>query len=288
MRYAIAINPVSGETPIEKKRSLLEDASNILEAPVFGFETESVSEFVRLCRNLSREFDVIVVAGGDGTFSEVINALDLQSVILAYLPLGSGNALKSALGYEGTIADIAKGIKEGGVHSYDLINCSGKRKAFMVSVVIEGVIVKLRERYLEAGFKGLQSYLIPTLDAYFWRYRRFSAVIRVDERELVLSDLVSVMIMKQPYFGYRMNVVPDARFDDGMLHVMCISSPFAELLFGALSSFTTGNRIGSYYSGKKVTMSLDRPMEIQIDGNPGWKDEFFEFEVLEGCLRIKH
>ncbi len=271
MKYAIAINPASGEMSPDKKRSILKDASEVLGAPLFGFETRNASEFIELCRRLSGEFDVVVVAGGDGTFSEVINGVQLSSTTLAYLPLGSGNALKSALGYEGSLADIARRIRNGKVHSYDLIDCSGRKVAFMVSVGIEGIIVKLRRRYLEAGIKGLQSYVMPTLDAYFWRYRRVSADVRIDERELIIEDLVSIMIMKQPYFGYRMNVVPGARFDDGLLHVMCINSSFAELLFGAFSSFVGGNRIGDYYSAKRVVVELDQPMEIQIDGNMGWK-----------------
>jgi diacylglycerol kinase family enzyme len=39
------------------------------------------------------KYEVIVVAGGDGTFSDVINAIDTSRTPVAYLPLGSGNAM---------------------------------------------------------------------------------------------------------------------------------------------------------------------------------------------------
>jgi len=289
MKYAIVINPVSGEISPERKLELLQDASRILKAPLFGFDTGNVTEFTEMSKDLATEFDVLVVAGGDGTFSEVINAVDISNVILAYMPLGSGNALKSALGYSGTLSEVAIRIKDGKVYNYDLIECSGKKLAFMVSVGIEGVIVKLRERYRQAGLKGIHSYIIPTLDAYFWRYKRTSALLKFgDGRALNVDDLVTIMIMKQPYFGYGMNVVPDARFDDGLLHIMCINSSFAELLFGALSSFTGGNMIGDYYVGEEVSIEFERPMEIQIDGNVGWNSKSFEFFVKKACLKLKH
>ena len=45
---------------------------------------------------LAREVEVLIVAGGDGSFSDAINALDSQTTF-AYLPFGSGCALRYAL-----------------------------------------------------------------------------------------------------------------------------------------------------------------------------------------------
>ena len=51
---------------------------------------------------------MLVVAGGDGTMSLVINAVPADRIPLAFLPFGTGNALTHALGYKGTTADIAR------------------------------------------------------------------------------------------------------------------------------------------------------------------------------------
>ena len=175
MKYAIVTNPASGNMNLKRRRKKLEDAARILGAPIFGFETGTKEEFIELVKEVSSDYDVLVVGGGDGTFSDVINSIDLSSSILAFLPLGSGNALKNALGLRGTVIDITQEIRNADVHSYDLIECSARKFGFMVSIGIEGVVVRLREKYLEAGVKGLQSYLIPTLDAYIRDYKRVSA-----------------------------------------------------------------------------------------------------------------
>jgi len=288
MKYAIITNPSSGEMSAKKKREEIEKASRILHAPVYGFETNSREEFVDLAKKISADCDVLVVGGGDGTFSDVINAIDLPSNKIAFLPLGSGNALRNALGLEGTISEISRTILAGRVHNYDLIECSSRRLAFMVSVGIEGVVVRLREKYLDVGIKGLQSYLIPTLDAYMRNYKRVSASVAIDGVKFGVEDLMSIMVVKQPFFGYKMKVVPNARFDDGKLHVMVINSSFAELLFGAVSSFTIGNLIGDYYTGEDVFVETDEELYIQIDGNVGWKAESFEFKIRKGILKVVH
>jgi len=77
------------------------------------------------------------VAGGDGTFSQVLNTVDLSETSLAFLPFGTGNALTFALGYRGGVFDIAARIRQGREHRCDLIHCDNRKKAFMVSLELD-------------------------------------------------------------------------------------------------------------------------------------------------------
>ncbi len=95
------------------------------------------------------------------------------------------------------------------------------------------------------------------------------------------------MVVKQPYYGYGMKIVPRARFDDGKLHILCINSGLLFCAIGAATSFTFGNRVGQYYTGRQLTVELDRPLALQIDGNEVWEAEAFTFKVLPKSLKIK-
>ena len=141
LRYCILANPVSGFLPMHKRHQLLNDAASVLKANVYGLDTNSEEELVQCARERSEQCDVLVVAGGDGTFSLVVNAIDLSSTTLAFLPFGTGNALGYALNYHGGLSSIAVRIRKGVIHDCDLINCSDRKKAFMASLGIDGTII---------------------------------------------------------------------------------------------------------------------------------------------------
>jgi diacylglycerol kinase family enzyme len=170
MRYAIVTNPVAGKMSVAQKRSLLEGPAGILNAEIYGLETTSVEAFCQCVRELPSRCDVVVVAGGDGTFSDVLNAIDTSRIPIAFLPLGTGNAMQHALNYKGTLSDAARRIEEGKIREYDLINCDDRKKAFMVSLGIDGLVIRLRSQYRARGASGFKTYLRAVLNAYFKEY----------------------------------------------------------------------------------------------------------------------
>ncbi len=287
MRYAIIANPASGKMNINQKLSTLAKAAEILEAEINGLDTVNADELGQCAQERAAHCDVLVVAGGDGTFSDIINSIDTTRIPVAYLPLGTGNAMRNALQYKGDLADIAMRIRGGNIHEYDLINCDNKVRAFMVSVGIEGTVIRLRDQYVARGGCGLKTYLKAVINSYFKEYNRASARIAIDGELLEVKNLLSLMVVKQPYYGFGMNVVPKARFDDRKLHIVCINTGLFKFVIGGLSAFTIGNRIGQYHTGLQVTVNLDRPLTLQFNGNEGWDAETFTFTTLSKALKIK-
>jgi len=287
MRYAIITNPVSGKMTVDQKRTMLGKAAEILDAKIYGLDTVTTDDFAQCARELATHYDVLVTAGGDGTFSDIINSIDTAHTTISYLPLGTGNAMRYALKYKGSLADIAMRIRDGELYEYDLINCDEKKCAFMTSIGIEGILIRLRNQYLAQGDTGFKPYLRATFNAYFREYKRAIATITVDNATFNTENLLSLMIVKQPYYGFGMNVVPEARFDDRKLHILCINSGLFKCTIGAVTAFTTGNRIGKYCTGQKISVQLKHPLMLQVDGNYAWKSDVFSFRVMPNALKIK-
>ncbi len=287
MRYAIITNPVSGTRTVDQKRATLKTAAKILDAEIHGLDTTSAEEFVQCAQDLVSRCDVLVIAGGDGTFSDIINSIDTAQTPVAYLPLGTGNAMGYALKYRGRLVDIAARIINGKLYGYDLINCGEKRRAFTASVGIEGTIIRLRNQFVAQGNSGLKAYVKATIDSYLKEYKRATATILLDGRMYEVKTLLSLMVVKHPYYGFGMNVVPRARFDDRQLHTVCINSGLFKSAIGGITAFTVGNRIGQYRKGRQLTVTLDRPLLLQNDGNEGWVSDSFSFTVLPNALKIK-
>jgi len=287
MRYAIITNPASGKMTVDQKRIVLAKAAEIFDANIYGLDTITADDFGQCARELATYYDVLVTAGGDGTFSDIINSIDTAHTTIAYLPLGTGNAMRYALEYKGSLADIAMRIRDGKIHEYDLINCDEKKRAFMVSIGIEGALIRLRNQYLAQGATGFKTYLRAAFNAYFREYKRTIATITVNDAIFDTENLLSLMVVKQPYYGFGMNVVPEARFDDRKLHILCINSGLFKCTIGVVTAFTIGNRIGKYCTSQKTSVQLERPLILQIDGNYAWKSDVFSFTVMPNALKIK-
>jgi diacylglycerol kinase (ATP) len=287
MRYAIITNPASGKMTIDQKRAILKQAAEILDAEIHGLDTLSAKDFAQCARALVNQCDVLVVAGGDGTLSDIINSVETARTPIAYLPLGTGNAMRYALEYRGGLADIAMRIRDGEIREYDLVSCDERRRAFMASVGIEGSVIRRRDQYVSQGAIGFKTYFRAVLKAYFKEYQRTAARITVDGKIYDVKNLLSLMVVKQPFYGFGMMVVPKARFSDRQLHILSINSGLFKTAIGGITAFTIGNKIGRYRTGQQLSVSLDRPLVLQIDGNEGWEADRFQFRVLPNGLKIK-
>jgi len=287
MRYAIITNPVSGKMTADQKRAALAQAAEVLDTEIHGLDTTTAEEFGQCARELSTRCDVLVAAGGDGTFSDIINAIDTAQTPVGFLPLGTGNALRHALQYKGELADVAVRIKNSEIREYDLINCDQERRAFTSSVGIEGTVVQLWDQYRAQGSTGFTTYFRALFNSYFKEFKRTTVKVTIDDATFEMSKLLTLMVVKQPYYGFGMKVVPRARFDDGKLHIICNNSGFFGLVVGGLAAFTVGNWFGQYRTGIQVRVKLGRPLMLQTDGDLGWKADSFSFTILPKALKIK-
>ena len=288
LRYCILANPASGALPMDKRQRLLNAAAVVLQAGVYGLDTDSGAELVQCALACSDQCDVLVVAGGDGTFSLILNAIDLSSTILAFLPLGTGNALSYALSYRGGLPAIADRIRKGTIHDCDLINCDGQKKAFMASLGIDGRIIRRYDSLRSHGYGGLMAHFAAAFRVFFREYHPADGTVVLDNKFKRVRRLLSLMIVKQPYFGMGLKVVPRARWDDNKLHIMAVPAGIHMALAALTTGFTIGNQIGHYACGNDLKVRLNQPLTLQIDGELGWSSDCFEFNVLPRAMRLKY
>jgi diacylglycerol kinase (ATP) len=287
MRYAIITNPVSGRLSVPQKSRLLAKASSILDAEVIGLDIKTREEFAARAKEVASSVDILVVAGGDGSVSDVINAIDTDRTPISFLPLGSGNALAYGLEYPVGISRAAMRVKEGKIRDFDLIHCSGKKRAMNASVGIESTVLKLRNQYVARGVRGFHAYFRAFLKGYFKEYRQAGVEMEIDGVSHRMHGLMSLLIAKHPYYGYGMKLLPHARLDDGRLHVLCTTGSLTKLTCVVVSAFTVGNRLGRFFHGEEVAVRLEQPLALQTDGDLAWEADRFTFKVLPKALKIK-
>ncbi len=289
MRFGIVANPKSGPASVARKSQTLRKAADILgrDSIVAGLDTACREDFIQCARDLSAKVDVLVVAGGDGTFSDIINAVDADTV-LSYLPFGSGCALRYALGLPPQLTRVAKHIKDGRLRQLDLILCDESVKAFMASVGLEGDILHRREALQDSGVRGPQAYAMATFGSFFADLERTHVTIEADGRTFTVPDAVTTIVTKIPYYGYKMKVVPNAVFDDGLLHLLAVNSGWGEIVQNLANSFIDENRMGTYRTGREISLTMAQERYAQTDGNLYRKGTSFHFRVLPQALKMWH
>jgi len=286
VKFGLIVNPTAGPTNAQRKARTLQTIQAILgDCEIRGLDTSSREEFMQCATELARQVEVLIVAGGDGTFSDAINALDHETTF-SYLPFGSGCALRYALDMPPQLTRIAKRIKEGQLRLYDLILCDGRRKAFMTSVGLEADIIHRREALRDSGVNGPQAYAVATFGSFFTELERTDMSISLDGEELSVPNAVTAIVTKIPYYGYKMKVVPNAVFDDGYLHLLAINSGWAELVGGMANAFLYENKLGIYHKAREIRITTQHQRYAQIDGNIYRQGTSFEFKVLSQALRM--
>jgi diacylglycerol kinase family enzyme len=286
MKYGIVVNPAAGTSSIDEKSRVVKQASEILaDCEVAGLDTTSRSGLCDCARSLAQRVDVLIVAGGDGTVSDVINCVDLDDVALSYLPLGSGKALHYSLNLPNSIPAVAKQIREGKRRAIDLILFDGRKKALIVGVGIDGHIIEERLKYVRTGLEGLTGYKRAIIKCLLGGYKRPDATVTIDNETFEVPHAFSLVVTKIPFYGYGFKVVRNAKLDDGNLHLLTFNSA-AQVIYGFVSTFLRENRAGDYRTGKTINITTTKKEYLETHGDIVREGTDFRFEILPGALSM--
>ena len=216
----------------------------------------------------------LVVAGGDGTLSEVVTGLlgaglagDAQ---IGLLPLGTGGDFARTLGIprdmDGAIATLAtvtpRVVDAGRVRFRDP---SGRedRSWFLnaTSFGVSGLVVDLVNRAPKA-LGGRVSFLIGTLRA-LARYRCPSVTLRLDDELVFEGPLVLAALANGQYFGGGMRVAPGARLDDGLFDLVVVPELGKARLLAKLPTIYRGEHL------KDPATQLHRGRVLEAEASAG-------------------
>lgn len=100
MRYLLMYNPVSGRKTFRKKLSIVKDVFSKTAHELTIYESKKEHDLKHHAEKVASDFDVFLVAGGDGTINEVVNGI-MQTAyrpIVGVLPGGTANDTAAMLG----------------------------------------------------------------------------------------------------------------------------------------------------------------------------------------------
>jgi YegS/Rv2252/BmrU family lipid kinase len=209
-------------------------------------------------------YDLLAVAGGDGTINEVINGLAQSPLPLALIPLGTANVLANEIGLASGAA--ARAIASGVAHPVYLGDANGRRFAMMIGIGIDARIVEgIDPRLKRASGKF----------AYVWSGIRSIVNYRPAVYRLVIDgksyDAASVIIAKGHFYGGRFVVARHARLDVPTLHAVLMQRPgrWNVLRYGVAIAMKRLDRLRDVriVEGRVVTVDGCAGEGVQADGD---------------------
>jgi YegS/Rv2252/BmrU family lipid kinase len=162
---------------------------------------------------VSRGYDLVVAAGGDGTTSIVATELLGSETVLGILPTGSVMDIGRSLGIPRELDAAADTIATGVVRRVDVGEVRGR-------TFFEGASVGMNATMFEAADsfgRGDWTATVRTIRVAL-RYRPARMQIDLDTGQVETRALM-VVVANGPYIGAGMTVAPGARLDDGRFDV---------------------------------------------------------------------
>ena len=164
---------------------------------------------------------LIIVGGGDGTVSSIVDQFAYKDIVLGLLPLGTGNnfvtrTMKIPKSIDGAV-DV---IVNGKVVDVDLGEVDGDYFANTASLGFTADVARMTPRYLKR-YLGMIAYGIVGVRNLFSRERFTCKIILPDQTIIVNTH--QVVVANGSYFGIT-KLAPDTHVDSRQLVVFTMES----------------------------------------------------------------
>lgn len=248
------------------------------------------SEGEQLAREaVQRGLQRVVVAGGDGTISRVLQGLAGSPVELAVIPLGTGNILANHLGLrENDLDHACRVAATGQTRTIDLGRLDDHYFVVTAGAGIDAE-VSLRVDPLWKRTVGKLAFMTEFLRAMVQQEPHIYTV-RIGDRE-IKGPMWGLLICNTNTYSWRIRPAPQAREDDGLLDVVFIHRQgFLDLLDLATRMFFEGETAEGHPTATvlrigEMHLSSYPPVPWQIEGEVMGQTPV-TVRVVPGALRL--
>ena len=267
---------INNPTALRASDRKVERASRYLTARGYEveiFSTRQKGDAERYAREALKKMpSLIIAAGGDGTFNEVINGVEGSEIPMAILPIGTTNVLAKEIG----VPENPEGAME------VAITCSPKTVSLGKIVIARRSSLVSRYFVLMAGIGfdgeavfGINESLkkISGKGAYFFSGIKALSGFNPEELNFNIDGKshsgYSAIIGKAAKYGGNFRITPDAKLTEAALYICLLRgkkrSDILRYVFGILTGTHLKFKDVDYLKAKSI--EIDGKAHIQLDGD---------------------
>ena len=233
---ALVVNTRSrrGAASYSEATALLTGSGVILDA---HFAVTDPARLIELVGEIIRQgHKFVIVGGGDGTISSVVDHFAYTDVLFGLLPLGTANSFARTLGIPLELRGAIDVLVNGKIADVDIGEINGYFFANGSSIGLPARVGRATPPSLKRWLGRVAYALVGAKE--FIRYRSFHCIVTIDDRQCSF-DTLDIRIASGSYQGGIL-VAPEAKPDNGELVVYIlkgrspwiVAKEWARLAFG--------------------------------------------------------
>ncbi|MFP4489217.1 MAG: diacylglycerol/lipid kinase family protein [Bacteroidales bacterium] len=212
--------------------------------------------------------DIAVAGGGDGTVNLVARKIEGRGIRLGIIPLGSSNGLAYQLDIPESPDEAVDLIAKGDSTKIDTLIINDSNICLhMCDLGMNARVIKRREEEDGGGFLGYVKQYFKEL-GYKHKFR-----FNIDAGDRHISGkAVMIVLANSSYYGTGARIAPEGRLDDGSFEIVIVKAYtlrfFMDMLITIFYKNYNNKKTRYIIRVKKVSITTDKPQEMQIDGEP--------------------
>ncbi len=292
-RYIIyIINPISGTRTKKDLQEFIENKTTERKIPFLVFPSVASGDYSFLSSIIKEEkVTDVVIAGGDGTVSQVVNSLMDCNINFGIIPCGSGNGLAYAAKISKQPDKALEVIFNGKPSAIDGFYINNQFACMLCGI---GFDAKVAHEFALQSKRGLTTYA-RLVSKNFFGANPYS--FSIESNGLIFStEAYFISIANSNQFGNNFTIAPKALLADGMLDIVIAKKtikPF--LLFNLLKQILAGklqkvenslNQPVIYFQTEKIRIENIDNAPMHIDGDPAETPSMVAIEIKKKCFRL--
>lgn len=285
--FLFIVNPISGDIDKEELLAKIQQfaAENKLEVEIF--KTSGDNDEKNLKKYIEdKKPSVVVAVGGDGTVNLAARQIVHTEIILAIIPMGSGNGLSKDLDIPQNDIDAALQVLVGNnLMGMDTLEVEGKFFMHLADIGFNAHIVKL---FNKSDSRGLLSYMRFTLRE-FYNYKTSKYFVKTDDGSF-MGKAFMITIANSNQFGSNLTINPNGACDDGFFEVIIIKrfprKKALGLFFRMLFKRIDFSPYCVILKCREAEIICEKRKTLQFDGEIAGKVKSFKIKINPASLKV--
>jgi YegS/Rv2252/BmrU family lipid kinase len=276
----VIVNPIAGRGRAQRAARELAAALEREGTQVELFATTKRGDARERAARIGADLERLVVVGGDGTVSEVLEGLAWHELPVLILPMGTANVMGLDLGLPRDAPRALEVLRGGRTQRIDVARVNGSALSFLVTGIgLDAMVVRELER-VRRGPISKWTWVRAGLSV-FVRYREPRLAVELDGAA-VEGRFGFVLFSNVIHYGGMRVLARDRRLDDGLFEAYLFRGCGRLGLLGhGLRALCTGfpSSRCERRRARRIRVRSESPVPYQVDGDLGGETPL-EAEVL--------
>jgi diacylglycerol kinase (ATP) len=293
-KFIYFINPVSGTSGKSILTEVIKKKTAENNIPFEILDTNAEADYGYLKEKIATEkITDIIVCGGDGTVSQVANAIQGIDINIGIIPMGSGNGLALAAKIPKEMGHALDLVFEG---KADYIDSFYINKKFSCMLSGLGFDAQVAHDFAKQKKRGLLTYVKRSAKNFF-SAKPYPFELVIDGKSFHTKAFF-ISIANSNQFGNNFTIAPKASLNDGLLDIVVVNEMskmrtvwtiLKQVYKGQVRLYEDKKYHRNdilYFQTKKLSIKNPGLAPLHIDGDPAETNEMFEIEIIGRAFKL--